>query len=242
MHLIRHGLRQSKLLPFGRLILALASTACSAGAVRGEPVTFYFEGMVLSVEQVHGPVTGVTWPSAGAPFRGSYTFESTTPDTGGPNSGVYTTPGPPDGPGFVRVEVGQFQLEGGGAYVVTHEVPTPPPGTDIYEAGNWLSNMEFVSHAELNATLNHNHFQLRIDGDTNLLDGLDLPLTPPSLAHATEATLSLWLDNGLNTTPAPYVMITGALTSLHLGFMPEPNGATIGVLLMGSLILRRRMV
>jgi hypothetical protein len=206
-------------------------------------VTFYFEGMVLSVEQVHGPVTGVTWPSAGAPFRGSYTFESTEPDSSASDfSGVYTTPGPPDGPGLVRVEVGQFQLEGGGSAVVTHEVPTPPPGTDIYEAGNWLSSMEFVSHPELNEFLNRNHFQLRIDGDTNLLDGLDLPLDPPSLAHASEATISLWLDNGFNTTPAPYVMITGELTSLHLGFIPEPNSATIGGILMGSLILRRRMV
>jgi hypothetical protein len=202
---------------FGRCAVAIAflCSALSAHAVSGASITFAFKGTVDRV-LVYEPLGNQNWPEPGTSFQGTYTFDSNAIDSSAdPLSAVYTA-SPSSG---VRVKVGQFELAALGTYVATYDVLTPAP-RDLYEAGNWLSNMELHSHPELAAVLNRNHFQLQIDGNPLLLDGLALPLTPPPLAAAFQATMALSLDNGQNTRPFPYVLITAELDSLTL--VPEP--------------------
>lgn len=202
--------------------LGLACLPLAANKARGDLITFRFEGRVAGV-QILVPVGQQSWPEVGAPFRGTYTFDSNAMDTtASPFTGGYSSR---DAPSGVKVEVGQFEFEGTGSAVVTAEVLSPPPAHDRYEVVNWLSNMDITSHPELGGVLDHNNFQLRIDGNSQLLDGLELPLTPPSLAHATEATLALYLDSSGNLGPAPYVTINGTLESLTLA--PEPSGLVL---------------
>ena len=213
--------------------LCIANLALSTVDVCSAPVTFAFKGTVDRV-LIYESVGQLTWPEPGTSFHGSYSFDPNATDSStDPFSGIYTTP-PPSG---VRVKVGEFELTGTGSYVATHEVFTPAP-RDLYEAGNWLGSMELISHSDLRDVLNRNHFQLRIDGNSQLLDGLALPFTPPPLAKATEAPLSLSLDSGLNTRPFPYVLITAMLDSLTL--VPEPATWLLAAGASSFLAIRRR--
>jgi hypothetical protein len=185
-----------------------------AGSAPGELIIFRFEGVITDV-QLMGPLLMQNWPQVGAPFQGTYSFESTAGDS-------TTDPSfeslPPAG---VRVQVGVFDLHGTGTIVSTYDDVATTPPYDLYEAGDWLSSLEFLSHPELGDVLNRNNFQLHLRGNTDLLDGVALPLTPPDLANATEARLSLSLDDRFNTTPIPYVYIAASLESLTL--VPEPR-------------------
>lgn len=204
-----------------------------AGSAPGELITFRFEGVVTNVE-VTAQLPVQSWPQVGDPFRGTYSFESTAGDsTTDPSFESF----PPAG---VRVQVGAFDLQAAGTIVSTYDDVAVTPPYDLYGAGNWLSSLEFLSHPELDDFLNRNHFQLHLRGTTELLDAVALPFTPPDLAHATDARLSVWLDSGLNTRPYPLVNITGSLDSLTL--VPEPKSLYIvGIALCASrLILSTR--
>ena len=88
--------------------------------------------------------------------------------------------------------------------------------------------MDIVSPPEISQVFDFNDFDLMIQGNSQLLDGLELPLTPPSLADASEATLRLTLDSRLNFPPIPFVTINGTLESLTL--VPEPSTALLAIL------------
>lgn len=179
-------------------------------------VTFAFRGTVTRV-MAPPPGTGggtdsADWPRPGTEFHGTYTFNPATPDTGGSaNSGVYTTPNGP-----VNVRVGGLRWAGQASAIVTHDTPAG----DIYEAGDWIPSVELVSHPEIAAVLDRWNFALRIDGGPNLLGDSRLPMAPPSLDRATKGTLTLTGDNGMNTSPVPYLVIEATLDSLTV--VPTP--------------------
>jgi hypothetical protein len=171
---------------FGRARFAIGFVCLVlvADEARSVPITFAFKGTVDRV-LVFVPIAQQNWPEPGTTFQGTYTFDSDAVDSSDDEfSGVYTTPPPSE----VRLAAGQLELTGIGSYVATYNILTPGP-RDVYEAGNWLDSLEITSDPDLAAVLNRNHFQLRIDGNTLLLDGLVLPLTPPLLGHAFAAPL-----------------------------------------------------
>jgi hypothetical protein len=202
-----------------------------AGSAPGELITFRFEGVVTGVGFMQ-PLGEQNWPQVGDPFRGTYSFESTAGDsTSDPSFESF----PPAG---VRVQVGAYDLQGAGTGVSTYDDVAITPPSDLYEAGNWLSSLEFLSHPELGEVFNRNLFRLHIRGNTELLDGLALPLTPPDLSNATEARLSVWLDNAFHTLSGPLVYIAGSLESLTL--VPEPRSLCMfGIALCASHLFSR---
>ena len=113
------------------------------------------------------------------------------------------------------VSVGDLRLQGTSSAVATY--------ASIYEAGDWIPSIELVSHPEGATLFNQNNFQLSIRKD-GLLPGPILPLAPPPIVGAENATLSLWLDNGINTRPWPYVSIVATLDSLTAVRPGDYNG------------------
>jgi hypothetical protein len=180
--------------------------------------TFAFRGTVTSVGTPGGSGGAdgpIQLPQVGAQFRGTYTFNPVAPDSGMDRySGVYTTAA--NGP--VTVEIGDFHWAGPSSVIVTHD----GPAGDIYEAGDWIPGLTLVNHPEVAALLDRWHVSLRIDGDRFLLPDYRLPMSPPSLEHATTATLTLTGDNGMSTAPGPALVITTTLDALTL----EPTPGT----------------
>jgi hypothetical protein len=175
--------------------------------VRGQFITFRFDGRVTDV-LVEIPdyweTPNIDWPDVGTPFTGFYTFDPTAPDTAGSaEQGAYHVV--LDDVPAVDVSVGDLRLQGASTSVATY--------ASIYEAGDWIPRIELVSHPEEATLFNRNSFQLSIRKD-GLLPGPILPLAPPPVIGAESARLSLWLDNGLNTRPYPYVSIAATLDSL----------------------------
>ena len=175
--------------------------------LRGQLVTFRFEGRVTDVNvdiPDYWESPNIDWPNVGTPFTGFYSFDPTAPDTAGSAAqGAYHVV--LDDLPAVDVSVGDLHLQGASSFVATY--------ASIYEAGDWIPRIELVSHPEGATLFNRSNFQLSIRKD-GLLPGPILPLAPPPIIGAESATLSLWLDNGLNTRPWPYVSIAATLDSL----------------------------
>jgi hypothetical protein len=181
----------------------------TSGDVRGELVTFRFEGKVshvaIDIPEYESPLS-INWPEVGTPFSGFYSFESAATDgAGSAEQGAYYTV--LKDAVAVDVRVGELNLQSSASFVATY--------ASIYQAGDWIPSLELVSHPDDAKILLHNNFQLSIRKD-GLLPGPILPLTPPSLDGADEARLSLWLDGGFSARPWPYVSIEATLDSLEL--------------------------
>lgn len=223
--------------PLWPFVVCFALAAVAQSRVGAEPRTFGFRGAVTRVVTEPGfrgtPL--VNWPAVGSTFEGTYTFESTRPDTAGSESqGVYTTsPG-----GDVHVSAGDFRWSAPASFVSVIE-PSGTAGEDVYEAGDWIPGVELISHPDLAQFFDRWNFHLVLRGGDDLLDGTGLPFVPPSLDRATVRTLTLYGDNGGNTTPIPLVVISASLDSLAV--VPEPSalGVACGAVLP-PLLLRRR--
>jgi hypothetical protein len=175
--------------------------------LRAQLVTFRFDGRLTDVRvdiPEYWETPDIEWPDVGTSFTGFYTFDPTAPDTAGSaEQGTYHVV--LDDRPAVDVSVGDLRLQGASSFVATY--------ASIYEAGDWIPSIELVSHPAGAALFDRNNFQLSIRKD-GLLPGPVLPLAPPPIIGAESATLSLWLDNGLNTRPWPYVSIAATLDSL----------------------------
>jgi hypothetical protein len=196
---------------FRTSLFAVACPMLLAGKCGGELVTFRFEGKVLNVDAFS---IGLDYPrpAIGATIRGTYSFDSNAVDTANdPLFRGYASLAPAG----ARVNVGEFSLVGVGTDILVYDSYFPI--ADNYAA---FSRTEFQSHPDLNSVFTENYFELSIRGGSDLLDGLALPLTPPSLATARFAGVLVRLDNETNFTGRPYVYIVGTLESLTL--VPEP--------------------
>jgi hypothetical protein len=185
--------------------------------VRGQLITFQFEGTVsdvlIDIPDYWEP-PNIQWPAIGTPFTGFYTFDASAKDTAGSaEQGAYHLV--IDDISAVDVSVGELHLQGASSVIATY--------ASIYEAGDWIPHIELVSHPEGATLFNRTNFQLTIEKD-GLLPGPILPLAPPPIVGAERASLSLWLDNGLNTRPWPYVSIAGTLNSLTAARPGDFNG------------------
>jgi hypothetical protein len=210
------------------IIGSLLPTLLFAGEGRCELITFAFTGTVTSVS-VDRDYQGFDFPDVGDPFSGRYTFDSNAPDTANsPEHGGFGTVLPKRA---VGIRIGEFQFEGRASVIGTHE--------DLYSAGDGIPSIELTSHAAVAELLDHNNFSLVIIKENLFVDPNVLPLTPPSLAGADEASLRMELDDRNDLRPFPEVSIVGTLESLRV--VPEPSGMLITLIaLMLSQQNRKR--
>ncbi len=186
--------------------------------LRGQLITFRFEGRVTDVYVDIPDYLGtpnIDWPDLGTPFTGFYTFDPTAPDTAGSaEQGAYHVV--LDDLPAVDVSVGDLRLQGTSSAVATY--------ASIYEAGDWIPSIELVSHPE-GATL-FNRQQLSIVHPKRWLATRPYSAPrPASYCRPESATLSLWIDSGLNTRPWPYVSIAATLDSLTAVRPGDYNGS-----------------
>lgn len=205
-------------LPF--VLVGVLAVFC-APRPRAAPITFAFRGTVsdVTVVPIVPGVPAANWPAPGTPFEGTYTFESTTPDIAPHQlSGAYvTSPG-----GDFHASAGDFRWyspsslinvdDSGVAGAAERYSATdgPPPG------------MRLVSHPELAAFFDSWDLFVTLEGRGGMLNGPELPTTPPSLEAAT-AVRGFWLYGDSSADPGigPVMWIAGRLDSLTL--VPEPG-------------------
>jgi hypothetical protein len=218
--------------------LAAALTAWCAVPVRAVPITFAFRGTVTDVfvaPNVPG-VPAADWPAPGTTFEGTYTFESTAPDTAS-NSfvGAYDTS-----------SGGDFHAAAGGFrwYSPSSRIETSDSGIagaeELYSATDGSSpGMQLVSHPALAAFFDEWEIRVTLRGLGAMLNGPGLPLTPPSLQAAT-AVRDFWLygDHAADPALGPVVTIHGTLESLTL--VPEPAACTALCAAFAWTLSRRR--
>ena len=178
------------------------------------PIAFRFEGMVTTVFDGLGALDGSVVP--GAPLRGVYVFDPTTPNTAEPRDegepGLYHHDRPPAG---VRIRAGRFTFR---------SVPADPDfdiivNNEIGFAG--ADEYGFVSRNNEARGLRTSAPIGRLDlgwlASTFTADPLrsaDLPLTPPDLSLLGGGVLTIEGECTLCLGPAAFFRIEATLTSL----------------------------
>jgi hypothetical protein len=207
---------------FGSFLLTLPFAA----AARGELITFEFSGTVTSVS-VSPDYQSFDFPDVGDPFTGFYTFDSDAHDSANsPEQGTYYTVLPERA---IVVSIGEIQFEGSANGILTFQ--------NYYGVGDWIPNIEITSDPTLGTTLDHNNFSLIVRKEELFSDPNVLPLTPPSLVGAEEASLIMDLDDADDLSPFPEVSIMATLESLRI--VPEPSGIALTAIVLLFLLQRR---
>lgn len=203
-----------------RMSIGCATVLLAPVAAKAAPVTFSFTGTVTAVDAA---LAGEF--SLGESVVGSYTFESTTPDSdpGDPTLGIYDN------------AITAFSATFGGDYTVTQgldndiSVANGPPGNDVYQVFLTNPTAPTVAGLSLGALF------LGIgDFESNVFNSDALPLTPPDLAEFDfDISGAIFLDSPINQG------MNFQLTSLTL--VPEPSTlAFVALGLMGVCCHRRK--
>jgi hypothetical protein len=202
----------------------LALLVAFAGGARAEPITFVFTGTVSTVDDRFGLLDRSV--TVGTRFTGSYTFESTTPDSNpDPTVGDYWHRVPGYG---ITVTLGNYTFRTNPADVeflleVVHRAPPPASTGDNYLLRSYRNS-------PLAPGLLVDHISWQLDDPTGTALSSDaLPLTPPNLADWT-SIFGLTITGG--DAPPPFgdqdYFIRGHVDSVSaITAVPEP----------GSLIL-----
>jgi len=197
-----------------RLSICWAAVLVAPVATMAASITFNFTGVVTAVDSLLASEFSVS-----ESVVGSYTFESTTPDSDpDPTQGIYDN------------AVTAFTATFGGDYTVTQgsdndiSVLDGLPGNDAYSV--FLANPTAPTVAGLNVVA---LFLGLIDTDSTVFTSDALPLLPPSFSEFEDFTSgTIFLDDPNNRS------VNFQLTSLTI--IPEPSTfvlATLGLLGMG---------
>ncbi len=216
---------------FAVVCASLASLLLHLSAVvHAAPVTFAFEAVSVNDERPFREIV------PGMIARGTYTFESTTPDTSlNPLVAFYTG----------AVTAFDVEVEGlvgsGHSYGTATLIVGDPitivgsdPGTADFYSINGIGMSGIVADG-LFGQWNLVRAFVRFEDRTNsALSSVDLPLTPPDPARfADEHTLSLAFMQGSGTNTSTF-----EFTSLTL--VPEPPGALLAGFALVSLVVSAR--
>lgn len=190
-------------LGLGIILCGLLSASLLANPAIAAPITFNFTGAVTSVgSQLSGGPFSVNQP-----VTGSYTFESTTSNTGSGFTGTYN--GALDGASTnLNVTVGTYVASlASGANII--EVKNPPNlSADSYQVAGSFSG----SAVNL---LDPKSFALDlVKPSSNQFNGVLLPSTPPSVSSFATRTFRLVFGNG--GTSRTVLMTLDTLTAVPL--------------------------
>ncbi|MGB2985015.1 MAG: PEP-CTERM sorting domain-containing protein [Phycisphaerae bacterium] len=197
-----------------RMILGMIVLMALVGTARASPVTFEFAGEITSVLDDEDFLGGAV--TVGSPFSGSFTFESTTPDSypGSPWSAAY-----PDAITAISGQIGGIPFLGPVHFenIIGVLNDAPASGTDHYEVHGGVG---FVSETLM--------FSLVLFDDTGRgLSNDLLPLSPPDIRLFDFARFAVSDE----TIP---LGLGGDITSL------TPDPGTLALLGLGALIVTRR--
>lgn len=215
-----------------RHLMLLTLAMWGSGLVYAAPVTYYFGGTLTSVDNVLSPHL-----SAGAPFSGSFTFDSNSPDSNpNPSVGIYT-PAP------------AFSLNINGILFSTTGSAGSIQVDNVSFSGARFSASAAISGPDLN---NYQASGILLDFQdfdaTAFVDDA-LPLGGLNLADFESARLILVFIQ----SPAGDPLLPGvirpigslgyiSLTAPNATSIPEPNTLTLfGLALAGLAALRRRL-
>jgi hypothetical protein len=182
-------------------------TLANASEVRSELITFEFSGTVTRVT-VDGDYQIYDFPDVGDPFTGFYTFDSSIPDAENfPLGGLWYNPNQ-----RLMVSIGGFGFEGHASAILIF--------ANYYEAADHIPSIDLTSNPSLAQILDNNNFSLVVRKENLVADPNVLPLSPPSLAGADQASLTVSLDDRDDARPFSEVLIIATLESLTI--VPEP--------------------
>ena len=187
------------------------------------PVTFEFEGVIDTIFHATSVDPFGTGIAVGTQFKGRYTFDTTTPNTGTSDYGVYIHTAPQYG---IDVQVGAFFGSSSTALLPLHyRIIT----------GAWNNNGDVVqdiqtqdmSFGGVNAYL----VQIFLEGPSTALSSVDLSATPPNLADYFVHTFVLGIGPPAHAADVAY---WGQITSISA--VPEPS--TLSLVVLAALALR----
>jgi hypothetical protein len=202
--------------------LTFASLAMT-GITRAEIIKVRFEGTVDGVSVLNRPeLQGFDFLDVGDPFTGFYKFDSAALDTANSTEqGSFKTHLPD---GALSISVGDFHFVGDTTVIVAFQ--------NIYSVGDHIPHIGLISNSALSEILNIRNFSLTVNRPNLHSDPNILPF-PPSSLEGSDGTLSIFMSNSLDLSPANWVSISANLDVLTV--VPEP--ASLGVLVMSMFQL-----
>lgn len=202
--------------------LIAGGLACAAWA---SPVTFQYQGTIVSVAALGPPSPFPDTVDFGSPYSGTYTFDSSAVNgIPGVDLGAYDSP-----LGTFALSLGGLSFSFGGVAIVTSNVS----GSKLYG----------VQHAENPTGLNFTGVLLQINlmalSDAALGSNA-LPLTPPDLANFDTTNAFFFTD----TIDGNQVEVAGLLSTLSCiagcNTVPEPSSGAIAGIALLALVASRR--
>jgi hypothetical protein len=218
-------------------LVALTILAMLPRLGSAELVRFDITGTLQSKTGLQ-PIPGNS-PSIGAPFTGSFIFDTSAMDNSDSVSfGIYHTPVPPS---LVALKVGDWEwtstTQSPTNIVVGNDLSAPGGGTeDSYEVGH--SRLDLLTPDEPNPTFaEYWLFRWALDGPNTIFSDKSLPQQAFPLAPW---TTNRWSISQWGTPPAPLLEFSGAVGSFTSAPVPEPGTCTL--LVVGGLaaLVRRR--
>ncbi len=203
-----------------RLSFLLAAATISVGLtsnVSAVPVTFEFEGIidfyrVITADPFEGKI------SVGSPFRGRYTFETTTTNEGTSESGIYVHR---DSQFGIDVQIGELSGNSLTALLPLHY-------RIILNDGHV---QDIQSQSMIFGGVNAYLAQIFLkDPTSTALSSVELSLTPPDLSDYQIHTFFLGIGPPTNATD---IMYSGQITSIRQ--VPEPS--SLSLIAVAALVL-----
>lgn len=198
----------------GTAVLALG--IANSAPVLAASITFTFSGVVNNVDNVFGLFDDSV--QIGTPIRGSYTFNSATPD-GDPSDNTFGIYRNSQGHSGLSFSVGNYTF-GGNDISIRVTSRDSSDGSTYGLVGSVKTNDPFKQDSYLHLVLPR--------AKQDVFSSDSLPLTPPDLELFTDGII--YFDYNYLSG---FGSFSGTVNSLKVAAVPEPS-SVLGILVMGA--------